>query len=74
VKIRNYERGENMRSRSDTGGMLLKVQRITSVCGSQIVMDRKLAILVCIIWMVGLGLHIKEMEEREHFKLVRQCE
>lgn len=56
-----------------TGGML-KVQRITSVCGSQIVMDRKLAVLVCVKWMVGLGLPIKEKEERGYFKLVGQCE
>ena len=55
-----------MRPQSDTDGRL-KVQRITSVYGSQVVMDRKLAILLCVKWVVGLGLCVKEMEENKHF-------
>lgn len=54
MKIRNYNRVENMQSRSDTD-KILRVQRITSICGNQAVSNGTLAIVACIKKMVRFG-------------------
>lgn len=54
MKLRNYDRVESIRSRSDTGRML-KVQRIGSVCGNRIVIGRKLAIVLWVKTDGGIG-------------------